>query len=134
MLSKEENELLTQTGPGAPMGALFRRFWIPALLSEELPEPDCAPVRLKLLDEDLVAFRDSQGRVGVLDAYCPHRRSRLFLGRNEESGLRCIYHGWKFDVTGQCLDMPSEPTESEFKRKVHITSYPARERSEERGV
>src|SRR6266545_3901296 len=127
MLRAEQNELLTRTGPGTPMGELFRRFWIPSLLSEELPGPDCAPVRLKLLGEDLVAFRDTQERVGILDAYCAHRRSRLFFGRNEESGLRCIYHGWKYDVTGQCVDMPSEPLETEFTRKVRVKSYPARE-------
>ena len=127
MLSKEDNEILTQTGPGTPMGELFRRFWMPALISDELPHPDCAPMRIKLLGEDLVAFRDTQGRVGVVDAYCPHRRSRLFFGRNEESGLRCIYHGWKFDVAGDCVDMPSEPPESSFKDKVHIKAYPTRE-------
>src|SRR5215211_6156404 len=127
MLSKEENELLTKTAPDTLMGQLFRRFWLPALLSEELPGPDCTPVRVKLLDEDLVAYRDTEGRVGMLDAYCPHRRSRLFLGRNEESGLRCIYHGWKFDVAGRCLDMPSEPADSDFKRKVRAKAYPTRE-------
>ncbi len=127
MLTKEENEILTWTGPDTPMGELFRRFWIPALLADELPGPDCAPLRLTLLGEDLVAFRDSEGRVGILDAYCAHRRSRLFLGRNEESGLRCIYHGWKYDVAGYCVDMPSEPLDSDFKRKGHIKSYPTRE-------
>ena len=95
MLSKEENELLTKVGAGSPTGELFRRYWIPALLSEELPVPDCPPVRVKLLGEELVAFRDSQGRVGLLDEYCSHRRVSLFYGRNEECGLRCIYHGWK---------------------------------------
>jgi phenylpropionate dioxygenase-like ring-hydroxylating dioxygenase large terminal subunit len=109
------------------MGELFRRFWIPALLADELPAPDCAPLRLSLLGEDLVAFRDSEGRVGILDAYCAHRRSRMFFGRNEESGLRCIYHGWKYDVAGQCVDMPTEPADSPFKDRVRIKSYPARE-------
>src|SRR5437867_4091887 len=127
MLTKEENEILTRTGPGTAMGELFRRFWIPALLVEELPAPDCAPLRLTLLGEDLVAFRDSEGRIGILDAYCAHRRSRLFFGRNEESGLRCIYHGWKYDVVGQCVEMPSEPAESDFKRRVRLKAYPARE-------
>ena len=148
MLSKEENDLLTQTGPGTAMGEVFRRFWLPAMLSSELPEPDCPPVRLAMLSEDLVAFRDSNGRVGVLDRYCLHRGTNLFWGRNEECGLRCIYHGWKFDVNGQCVDMPNEPTESgsgvpdpykpgfvgarhaspSFKDKIKTTAYPTQER------
>lgn len=124
MLKKEDNERLCQVGPGKPMNELFRRYWIPALLSEELPAPDCPPVRVKLLSEDLIAFRDSEGKVGLLDAYCPHRRAPLFWGRNEECGLRCVYHGWKFDVTGQCVDMPNEPAESNFKHKLQTTAYP----------
>ncbi|MCL6598140.1 MAG: Rieske 2Fe-2S domain-containing protein [Alicyclobacillus macrosporangiidus] len=124
MLKREDNERITRTGPGTPMGEVFRRYWIPALLSEELPEPDCPPVRVRLLGEDLVAFRDSSGRVGLLDAYCPHRRAHLFWGRNEECGLRCVYHGWKFDVEGRCVDMPNEPPESNFKHKVRTTAYP----------
>src|SRR5579884_248932 len=128
MATKEENELLTRVGPGAPMGDVLRRYWMPALLSRELPEPDCAPARVKLLGEELVAFRDSQGRVGLIEEYCPHRLASLFLGRNEESGLRCIYHGWKFDITGQCIDMPNEPAESNFKNKVRATAYPCLER------
>src|SRR5207253_162285 len=127
-LSREENELLTRVGPGTPMGALMRRYWLPALLAEELAEPDCPPVRVRLLGEDLVAFRDSEGRVGLLGAHCPHRGASLFYGRNEECGLRCVYHGWKFDVTGQCVDMPNEPAESSFKHKVHATAYPCVER------
>ncbi len=127
MLSREENELLTRTGPDTPMGQLLRRFWVPVLLAEELPEPDCPPVRLRILGEDLVAFKDTMGRIGVLDAYCPHRRAHLFWGRNEECGLRCVYHGWKFDVEGNCVDMPNEPPESRFKEKVKQTAYPARE-------
>ena len=120
MLSKADNDLLTQIGPGTPMGEVFRRFWLPALLSVELSEPDCAPLRLRLLGEDLVAFRDTNGQVGVIDSACPHRRAGLFFGRNEECGLRCVYHGWKFDVEGNCVDMPSEPAESNFKDKVKI--------------
>ena len=127
MLTVPENELLTKTGPGTPMGALFRRYWLPAFLSSELPDPDGSPMRLTLLSERLVAFRDTGGRVGILDAYCPHRGSNLYWGRNEESGLRCVYHGWKYDVTGQCVDMPNEPPESTFKDKVSITSYPTEE-------
>ncbi|MBV9326587.1 MAG: Rieske 2Fe-2S domain-containing protein [Chloroflexi bacterium] len=107
MLSRHDNELLTQVGPDTPVGRLFRRFWIPALLSEELPGPDCEPVRLRLLGEDLLAFKDSNSRVAILDAFCPHRSHRCFFGRNEECGLRCVYHGWKFDVDGNCVDMPN---------------------------
>ncbi|HTE85999.1 MAG TPA: Rieske 2Fe-2S domain-containing protein, partial [Dehalococcoidia bacterium] len=128
MLSEQENDLLIRTGPGTPMGELFRRFWLPALLSTELPEPDCPPVKLTILSEELVGFRDSEGRVGVLERYCPHRGSSLFWGRNEESGLRCVYHGWKFDVTGSCVDMPNEPLESRFKEKIRATAYPTEER------
>ena len=94
MLSREDNELLTQVGPGTPMGDTMRRYWIPALLAWELPEPDCPPVRVKLLGEDLIAFRDTQGRIGLLDEFCPHRRVSLFFGRNEECGLRCVFLGW----------------------------------------
>jgi len=107
------------------MGEAFRRYWIPALLSEELAEPDGAPVRVRLLHEDLIAFRDTEGRVGIVDAYCPHRRAPMFFGRNEECGLRCVYHGWKFDRDGACVDMPSEPPDSLFKTKVTIKAYPA---------
>lgn len=109
------------------MGNLFRRFWLPVLLKEELPEPDSAPVALRVLGEDLVAFRDSDGKVGLLEAHCAHRHAHLFWGRNEESGLRCTYHGWKYDVTGACVDMPSETDESTFKDKINVTSYPARD-------
>src|SRR5499425_764064 len=128
MLSREENDLLTQVGPGTPMGTLMRQYWIPALLTEEIREPDCAPVRLRLLGEDLVAFRDSNGEIGVVEAHCPHRGASLYFGRNEECGIRCVYHGWKFDVAGNCVDMPSEPAESNFKSKVHARAYPCRER------
>jgi phthalate 4,5-dioxygenase len=127
MLSHAENELLTRTGPGTPMGNLFRRFWLPALLPSELPEPDSTPVRFRILGEDLVAFRDTNGRVGFLAQNCPHRGASLFFGRNEECGLRCVYHGWKFDVQGNCVDMPNEPAESDFKHKVKATAYPAAE-------
>jgi phthalate 4,5-dioxygenase len=124
MLSREENELLTRVGPGSPMGDTIRRYWIPALLGWELPEPDGPPVRVKLLGEELVAFRDSRGRIGLLDEYCPHRRVSLFFGRNEECGLRCVYHGWKFDAEGRCVDMMNEPDELSFKHKIRTTSYP----------
>jgi phenylpropionate dioxygenase-like ring-hydroxylating dioxygenase large terminal subunit len=110
------------------MGNLMRQFWIPALLSSELPEPDCEPVRVLLLCERLVAFRATDGSVGLIQNHCPHRGASLFFGRNEENGLRCVYHGWKFDVTGQCVDMPNEPAESNFKAKVRATAYPCVER------
>src|ERR671939_16665 len=122
MLSREDNELLTRIGPGTPMGKLMREYWQPVLLSSELPQPERA------LGEDLVAFRDSAGKVGLLGANCPHRGAPLFFGRNEEGGLRCIYHGWKFDTSGTCLDMPNEPAESDFKHKVGAVAYPVQER------
>jgi phenylpropionate dioxygenase-like ring-hydroxylating dioxygenase large terminal subunit len=125
MLSPEDNRIITQVGPGTPMGQLFRRFWLPAMLASELAETDGAPVRLRLLGEDLVAFRTTSGRVGVLDTYCPHRNANLFWGRNEEEGLRCVYHGWKFDAEGRCVDMPSEPPSSRYADKVTQPAYPA---------
>jgi phenylpropionate dioxygenase-like ring-hydroxylating dioxygenase large terminal subunit len=127
VLSAADNELLTRTGPGTAMGDLFRRFWIPAALSQELPEPDGAPVRVKIMGEDLIAFRDTEGRVGLVDPRCPHRGANLFFGRNEQCGIRCAYHGWKFDVTGRCVDLPTMPPESTLRDRVRITSYPVRE-------
>ena len=127
MLSQEENDLLCRTGPGTPMGNLFRRFWLPVALSRELPKTDCPPVRLRILSEDLIAFRDTNGKVGLLSRYCPHRGASLFFGRNEEGGLRCVYHGWKFDTAGVCIDMPNEPAECSFKQKIRQTAYPTRE-------
>src|SRR5919106_6459482 len=124
MLKKEQNDLLTQTGPDTRMGRLFRSYWIPALLPEELPANECPPVRVKLLSERLIAFRDTDGRYGLLDEFCAHRGVSLWFGRNEECGLRCPYHGWKYDVTGQCVDMPSEPENSTFCANVKLTSYP----------
>jgi phthalate 4,5-dioxygenase len=124
MLSQEQNDRLTRTGPGTPLGRLFRSYWIPALLSEELPEPDCPPVRVKLLSERMIAFRDSEDRLGLLDEFCAHRGVSLWFGRNEECGLRCPYHGWKYDVTGQCVDMPNEPEHSSFAKKVRLKTYP----------
>jgi phenylpropionate dioxygenase-like ring-hydroxylating dioxygenase large terminal subunit len=123
-ITKDLNERLTQTGPGTPMGEVFRRYWIPALLTEEVGEPDGAPVRVRILSEDLVGFRDSSGEVGLVEAYCAHRRAPLFYGRNEECGLRCVYHGWKFDTQGTCVDMPSEPPYSKFRLRVAIKAYP----------
>jgi phenylpropionate dioxygenase-like ring-hydroxylating dioxygenase large terminal subunit len=127
MLSKELNELLTRVGPGTPMGKLLRRYWMPALLSNEVPAPDSDPVRVRLLGEDLIAFRDTDGQVGLVQNNCPHRGASLFFGRNEEAGLRCVYHGWKFDVEGNCIDMPNEPAESDFRTKVRATAYPTHE-------
>ena len=127
MLSKADNELLTRVGSGTPMGELFRRFWLPALLPSELPHADSDPIRCRILGEDLVAFRDSNNRVGFVQNNCPHRGASLFFGRNEEAGLRCVYHGWKFDVDGACVDMPNEPAESDFKHRVRATAYPSAE-------
>jgi phenylpropionate dioxygenase-like ring-hydroxylating dioxygenase large terminal subunit len=124
MLPAKENELITRIGPGTPMGNTMRHYWIPALLSWEIAEPDCAPVRVRLLGEDLVAFRDTDGRIGLVDEFCPHRRVSLYFGRNEECGLRCVYHGWKFDVEGNCLDQLNEPPEHQFKQHIHLTAYP----------
>src|SRR6266511_4391667 len=118
MLKREDNELITRIGPGSPGGEMMRRYWMPAMLARELPEPDCPPVRVGLLGEKLVAFRDTDGKVGLVAENCPHRGASLFFGRNEERGLRCVYHGWKFDVTGACVDMPSEPAESSLKDKI----------------
>ena len=109
MLSKEDNELLTRVGPGTPMGELMRRYWIPAGFSHQVAKPDCAAGARAAAGRELVMFRDTQGRVGLLDERCPHRTASLFFGRNEESGLRCVYHGWKFDVDGNCVDLPCEP-------------------------
>jgi phthalate 4,5-dioxygenase oxygenase subunit len=127
MLTAEENDLLCRVEGAAPMGQIFRRHWIPACLIEEVAEADGTPVHIRLLGEDLVAFRDSEGRVGVLDEHCPHRRASLALGRNEEGGLRCLYHGWKMDVHGNVLEMASEPASSALCEKVKHKAYPTRE-------
>jgi phthalate 4,5-dioxygenase oxygenase subunit len=128
VLSQKDNELITRVGPGTPMGELFRRFWLPALITSEIPDPDGPPLRLRLLGEDLVAFRDTNGKVGILGARCPHKLAPLFFGRNEQCGLRCAYHGWKFDVDGTCLDMPNEPPTRQFKERISQLSYPTEER------
>jgi phthalate 4,5-dioxygenase oxygenase subunit len=128
MLRNDQNDLLTQTGPETAMGRMFRSYWFPALLAEELPENECPPVRVKLLSERLIAFRDTEGRYGLMDEFCAHRGISLWFGRNEECGLRCPYHGWKYDVTGQCVDMPNEPEHSAFANKVKLQSYPLVER------
>src|SRR5262252_3187088 len=125
MLSREDNELLCRVEGAAPMGKLMRAYWIPACMSEEVAAPDGAPVRVRLLGEDLVAFRDSAGRLGVLDEHCPHRRASLALGRNEACGLRCLYHGWKVDVEGNVVDRPTEPRAPEEVKPVKHKAYPA---------
>ena len=131
----DQSETFNHTGPGTEMGELLRRFWVPVLLADELPGPWCPPVRTKLLGEELVAYRDTDGRIAFLQEYCAHRRASLYFGRNESEqspdgkpGLRCAYHGWKYDITGQCIDMPNEPPSSRFKEHVRITSYPGVER------
>jgi phenylpropionate dioxygenase-like ring-hydroxylating dioxygenase large terminal subunit len=128
MLSREDNELLCRIGPGTAMGNLMRQYWVPAALSSELPEPDGPLLRVRLLGEDLIGFRTTSGAVGLIQNSCPHRGASLFYGRNENEGLRCVYHGWKYDVTGQCVDMPSEPLESTYQSKVRATAYPCVER------
>ena len=126
-MSPEENELLCRVEGSAPMGQIMRRHWIAACLSEEVAERDGAPVKVRLLGEDLVVFRDSKGRIGVLDAYCTHRRASLLFARNEECGLRCLYHGWKFDVDGNVLERASEPPGSKMPEGLRQKAYPARE-------
>ncbi|MDB5507785.1 MAG: Rieske iron-sulfur protein [Hyphomicrobiales bacterium] len=127
MLTQQENDLLCRVEGDAPMGQIMRRHWIPACLSEEVPEPDGDPLKVRLFGEDLVVFRDTDGRVGLLDEMCPHRRASLAFGRNEECGLRCLYHGWKIDVDGNVVEMSSEPPGSGFAEKVKHKSYPTHE-------
>lgn len=130
MLTAIDNDLMCKVGPGTPMGALLREYWIPSTVpSSLLPNPDCPPIRVRLLGEDLIAFRSTSGEVGMVANSCPHRGASMFFGRNEEDGLRCVYHGWKFDTAGVCVDMPSEPAESNFRGKVRINAYPCIERN-----
>jgi nitrite reductase/ring-hydroxylating ferredoxin subunit len=127
MLSKELNELLTRTGPDTPMGQLIKRYWIPALLSEEVATPGGPPAQVRILGEELVAFRDSEGRLGLLEEHCLHRGTSLYYGRPEGCGLRCIYHGWLYDVEGRVLDTPAEPADSTFKDRLRQRTYPVHE-------
>ena len=127
MLTSSENDLLTQTNEGTPMGEYFRRFWQPVALSTELNEPDGAPIRVNVLGEQLVAFRDTEGKIGLIDSFCPHRGANLFFGRNEECGLRCVYHGWKFDVHGKAIDMPNVPPGVSSHDSMRVKAYPTRE-------
>lgn len=129
MAGVENVDVLTRVGPGTPMGELFRQYWLPVLMSTELPAPDGPPRRVRLLGENLVAFRDTGGRVGLLAHHCAHRGASLFFGRNEHHGLRCVYHGWKYDVSGRCIDIPTEPPESTFKDRVRQPAYPCREQA-----
>src|SRR5947207_5772826 len=127
MLRAEDNRFLTESGAGTGMGELLRRFWIPVLLSEELPEADGTPKKIVVLGEQLLAFRDSRGVVGVIDQYCPHRGANLWLGRVEECGIRCVYHGWKFDTEGRWVDIPTSYPDLNAKDLIRIKSYPVRE-------
>jgi phthalate 4,5-dioxygenase oxygenase subunit len=127
MLSRKDNELLVQTGPGTPGGEMMRRYWHPVALTEQLP-PDGAPTPCRLLGEDLLLFRDEAGRVGLLGLQCPHRCADLSYGRIEDGGLRCLYHGWLFDIEGRCLDQPAEPADSRYKEAIRHTAYPCIER------
>lgn len=129
MLNQDDNELLTKVGPGTPMGDLLRQYWMPAALSAELALCDGPPLRVKLLGENLLAFRDSAGQVGLVAEACPHRGASLFFGRNEQGGLRCVYHGWKFDIRGRCMDMPNEAPDCPLRNKVTLRAYPCRERN-----
>jgi phthalate 4,5-dioxygenase len=122
-----DNEILCRVERSAPMGQLMRQHWLPACMSEEVANPDGTPVRSRLLGEDMVIFRDSRGRLGALGEFCSHRGASLFFGRNEECGLRCLYHGWKFDVEGNVMDMPSEPADARMRKSVKHKSYPVRE-------
>ena len=125
VLKAEDNEILTRVGPGTLMGNLLRRYWTPACLSVEIPEPGGAPARVRLLGERLIAYRDTAGRVGLVQENCPHRGASLYFGRNEDASIRCVYHGWAFDVDGNCIDMPSEPVP--FCEKVKMRAYPTHE-------
>jgi len=133
MLSREDNELLTRVGPGTPMGELMRRYWVPAAFSHQVAEPAGAPLRVRLLCENLVLFRDGQGRLGLIDERCPHRTASLFFGRNEAAGLRCVYHGLQFDVAGHCIDLPCVPQLSpeqrqSVARELAVKAYPCTEK------
>ena len=126
-MTRDENEVLTRVGPGTPLGVLLREYWYPVLLSSELPAPDCAQLRVRVLGEDMIAFRDTSGRVGILGERCAHRRASLFFGRNEEGGIRCPYHGWKFDADGHCMEVPNDPEPAKVRKKVRQKSYLVRE-------
>ncbi|WP_077002797.1 Rieske 2Fe-2S domain-containing protein [Variovorax sp. KK3] len=128
MLSKEQNELLTRVGKGTPMGETMRRYWHPIATSDELPHPDCDPLRAKLLGETFVVFRDTEGKVGVMDELCLHRGASMALGRVEDGGIRCLYHGWKFDVTGKLMETPNH-ADPRVRERLRAKAYPVREQS-----
>ena len=128
MASKRDQDILTQVGAGMPMGEFMRQYWLPAAMSSEV-KAEGEPMRLMLLGEKLIAFRDTNGKVGIMDHRCPHRCASLFFGRNEEGGIRCVYHGWKFDADGKCLDMANVPPHQDFKHKIHAKAYRTRERA-----
>ncbi len=130
MLSAADNETLVRTNAGTLMGEYFRRYWLPVALSREMPGPDSPPIRVKVMGEELVAFRDTNGRVGLIEPHCAHRGTNLFFGRNEECGLRCIHHGWKYDVEGKCVDMPNVEPDAGMRGKISIKAYPTREYGE----
>jgi phthalate 4,5-dioxygenase oxygenase subunit len=127
MLSAADNEILVRTNSGTPMGEYFRRYWLPFALSREMPAPDSPPIRVKVMGEELVAFRDTNGRVGLIEPNCAHRGSSLFFGRNEDCGLRCVHHGWKYDVDGKCVDMPNVEPDAGMRGKISIKAYPTKE-------
>ncbi|MGC1442331.1 MAG: Rieske 2Fe-2S domain-containing protein, partial [Burkholderiaceae bacterium] len=124
MMNVTDNELLVRTDAGTPMGEYFRRYWQPVALSREMPGPDSPPIRVRAMGEDLVAFRDTEGRVGLIEPSCAHRGTSLFFGRNEDCGLRCVHHGWKYDINGQCIDMPNVEPGSPMHGKISIKAYP----------
>lgn len=128
MLTKEQNETLTRVGKGTPMGNTMRRYWHPIAISQELPAPDCDPIRAKLLGETFVVFRDTAGKVGVMDELCLHRGASMALGRVEDGGIRCLYHGWKFDVEGKLLETPNHE-DPRVKERLRAKAYPVREQS-----
>lgn len=128
LFSREDNELLTRVGPGTPMGELFRQYWLPVLPVSHLEEPGGRPRRIRLLGEDLLAFRSRAGTVGLIGAFCPHRQAPLYFGRIEEDGVRCAYHGWKIGTNGACLEMPNVPEEHQFKEKLRHPGYPVVEK------
>ncbi len=130
MLSASDNEMLIRTNAGTPMGDYFRQYWVPVLLSREVPEPDSPPVRVRIMGEDLLAFRDSEGKVGLIEPRCPHRGANLFFGRNEKCGIRCSYHGWKFNTDGECMDAPTINLDDNYEKirsRIRILAYPVRE-------
>ena len=127
MLSATDNAYLNSSEPDTPMGNYLRCHWHPVALSEEVAKPDCAPIRLKVMGEDLLLFRDSKGKTGLIEPFCAHRGADLFFGRNEECGIRCIYHGWKYDIHGNCIDMPNVPKDAAYHGKIKIKAYPTQE-------